>query len=164
MNGYHYSQQQSLLKQPSQLLTPLTIQQQQPYLLRSSLTDRSQLDPKSVHLHQSIHVMQGHIPREPSAPHLLDPHSLKYDSQGNFQLRNSYNENQRNFSDYQIVGVAARGEDGQLPTGGGYNITGNKIGEKVKNKTDLHKSNSKNNLVQIDPHLKVSMSRVDGQV
>jgi hypothetical protein len=109
MNGYHYSlQQQPLLKQSSQILTPLTLQQQQPYHMRSTLTERSQQEPKSVYLHQSIQVLQNHITREPSSTHLLEPHIVKYENQGNLHPRNSPNENQRNFSDYQIVPMGGR--------------------------------------------------------
>ena len=163
MNSYHYTpQQQPLLKQSSQILTPLTLQQQ-PYHMRSTLTERSQQEPKSVYLHQSIQVLQNHITREPSSTHLHEPHIVKYENNGNLYPRNSHNENQRNFSDYQIVSTGGRGEEGQLPTGGGYNITGNKIGEKVKHKTELHKSSSKNTLIPNDPHIKVAPLRVDGQ-
>jgi glycerol-3-phosphate cytidylyltransferase-like family protein len=51
-----------------------------------------------------------------------------------------------------------RGEDSQLPNGGGLNIT-NKIGEKIKNKTDLHKSNSKATLTNSEQYSKVSSVR-----
>lgn len=53
----------------------------------------------------------------------------------------------------------ARGEDTQLPNGGGFNVT-NKIGEKIKNKTDLHKSNSRTTLQASDQSSKVSSNRL----
>jgi hypothetical protein len=56
------------------------------------------------------------------------------------------------------MNVGVRGEDSQLPTGGGFNIT-NKIMDKAKNKSDLQKSNSKTTLNTPEQNPKVSSIR-----
>ena len=56
------------------------------------------------------------------------------------------------------MNVGVRGEDSQLPNGGGYNIT-NKIVDKIKNKSDLQKSNSKTALNNSEQNPKASSIR-----
>lgn len=58
------------------------------------------------------------------------------------------------------MGGGGRSEEAQLPSGGGYNISTNKLGEKVKNKTELHKSNSRNTLTPSDNNPKLASTRM----
>lgn len=140
MSNYYFSPQPALVKQSSQILTPLTLQQTNYTIIRNSMTDRTQQDLKNAYpLPSSAHIHQP-LPREGSFKHLLDtgrqgqPAIIQSKSSGGI-------ENQRTFSDYQI-NPGMRPEEQQLPIGGGYNIS-SKIGEKIKHKTDMQKSNSK---------------------
>jgi hypothetical protein len=64
MSVYYYPQQQPLLKQSSQILTSLPLQQQTAHILvRSTLTDRSQHDPKSSYLLSPLYPLQPLIVR-----------------------------------------------------------------------------------------------------
>lgn len=141
MSNYHFSQQSNNFKQASQILTPLPLQQSNYTIVRSSLTDRSQHDPKTHHaLLSPVPINMPILSREGSYKHLhennrpMPPTVIQSRSSGGI-------ENQMTFSDYQI-GHGVRAEEQLLPVGGGYNIS-SKIGEKIKHKTDLHKSSSK---------------------
>jgi hypothetical protein len=141
MSNYYFPQQPTILKQASQILTPLTLQQSNYTVARSTLTDRTPQDFKTHHA--LLSPVPTNIPilsREGSFKQLhensrpMPPTVIQSRSSGGI-------ENQRTFSDYQI-NPGVRVEEQLLPVGGGYNIS-SKIGEKIKHKTDLHKSSSK---------------------
>lgn len=131
MSNYYYSPQQTLLKQSSQILTPIPVQQVTHTILRSSLTDRSLYDSKGPYLGPNPHVQS--ISRDGSARQLHEVYAGKVEAVG-IQQKNNPLENQRAFSDYQLGVSGLKGDDSHLPVGGGYNIS-NKLGEKIKNKT-----------------------------
>lgn len=79
MSNYYYHPQQTLVKQNSQLLSPVPIQQSPNItLVRGSLTDRSPQDFKNSYtLSSSMHVMQPQIVREVSVKHFHDGYVTK---------------------------------------------------------------------------------------
>lgn len=79
MSNYYYHPQQTLIKQNSQLLSPVPIQQSPNItLVRGSLTDRSPQDFKNSYtLSSSMYVMQPQIVREVSVKHFHDGHVAK---------------------------------------------------------------------------------------
>jgi hypothetical protein len=131
MSNYYYSPQQTLLKQSSQILSPIPGQQLTHTILRSSLTDRSHYDSKTPHLSPSPHIQS--ISRDGSTRQLHEIYAGKVELTAIPQKNNPL-ENQRAFSDYQIGASGIKGDDSHLPVGGGFNIS-NKLGEKIKNKT-----------------------------
>ncbi len=72
MNNYYYAPQQTLMKQSSQILTPIMVQQTTNHtVMRGSLTDRASQDLKNSYIFTpQVHLMQPHIVREGSIKHL----------------------------------------------------------------------------------------------
>lgn len=81
MSNYYYHPQPTLVKQNSQLLSPVPIQQSPNItLVRGSLTDRSPQEFKNSYtLSSSMHVMQPQIVREVSVKHFHEGFLVKPD-------------------------------------------------------------------------------------
>lgn len=164
MNNYYYPCQHVLLKQSSQIIQPSPLHQSNHTVTRSSYVERQHQDARNSLAYTAAHPMQ----RDGSSKHLYEVNLNKPEGQVILQTKASVIiESPKMFSDYQIGGTS-RGEDNQLPSGGGYNIIHNKIGEKIKNKADLHKSSSKTTLNSSDhnlqsPSIRVVESILDGE-
>jgi hypothetical protein len=126
MSNYYFAPQTTIIKQSSQILTPLPLQQSNYTIVRSNLSDRAHQDLKTgVPIAPPPITNPPHLSREGSFKHLHEngrpgqPTVIQTRSSGGI-------ENQRTFSDYQI-NPGLRVEEQQLPVGGGYNIS-SKIG------------------------------------
>lgn len=126
MNNYYFAPQATIIKQSSQILTPLPLQQSNYTIVRGNLTDRAHQDLKT-----SLPIAS---PPSNNPPQLSREGSFKQLHENGrpgqaaiIQTRSSGGiENQRTFSDYQIS-PGVRVEEQQLPVGNGYNIS-SKIG------------------------------------
>lgn len=102
MSNYYFPSQPTLIKQSSQILTPLAVHQSNYSLIRSSHTDRTQQEPRNIQpLSSPSPIMQSpQLSREGSFKHILDstrgqPAMIQARSSGGI-------DNPRTFSDYQI--------------------------------------------------------------